>query len=63
MDFLGKMLFESLLNFPGAFIRWLFMAKKYSLKEVLLTDKYINVFISSCLLAIAFVVHRYYFKS
>jgi hypothetical protein len=63
MDFLGKILFGTLLNFPGAFIRWLFMSKKYSLKEALLTYKYINVFISSCLLAAAFVVHHYYFKS
>lgn len=46
MDFIAEILFEvfiyGLCIIPGAFVRWLFLFKKYSFKEILKQDAYFN---------------------
>jgi hypothetical protein len=62
MNFILKILVESILSRPGALIRWFFVRKEQTLKDVLLTYKWIDLFISSCLLAIAIVLYEYVLK-
>ena len=45
MEFLFEMVIYPILAFPGALVRWIFLRKKYSFKEILKMDLYTNGFI------------------
>lgn len=58
MEFVIDLIVDVLFSIPGGFIRWLFIRKKHTLKEVLLFTDRTNVFIGIILVAVILILFQ-----
>lgn len=57
VEFIKEVIFVFVFQYPGALVRWIFIKRKKSFKQLIIDDPYLNSFFTVLLIGVGFIVY------